>query len=128
MYLLSKTMSALDLQSEPDGGNTGSKQERWRPMGKTEFFPSLQPTDQALPFPAFFETQVKAEWNRPLANKRCPTHIKRLYSLSSYANEFFQVPVIDAPVAALQTGGLLAEDGHGYLKDPVDKKADFALR
>lgn len=128
IYLLSKTMSALDLQSQPDGENPEEKQGKWRPKGKNEFFSIPQPTEQALPFPASFETQIKAEWNKPLANKRCPTYIKRLYSLSPYVNEFLQVPVIDAPVAALQTGGLLAEEGHGSLKDPVDKKADFALR
>lgn len=65
---------------------------------------------------------------RPLANRRCPGPIRHLYAISSYANEFFQVPVIDAPVAALQTGGLLAGDGHGSIKDPVDRKADFTFK
>lgn len=39
-----------------------------------------------------------------------------------------QVPLVDAPVAALQSAGLLAEDGHGNLKDSLDCKADFALK
>lgn len=30
---------------------------------------------------------------------------------------------MDAPVAALQTVGLVSEDGHGNIKDNLDKKA-----
>lgn len=76
-YLVSKTISALDLQTseEEEVNPKGSKQ---KPIGKVEFFPSLSPREQVFPFPAFFEKQLKAEWARSLANRRVPTFLKKI--------------------------------------------------
>lgn len=35
---------------------------------------------------------------------------------------------MDAPVAALQSAGLLLEDGHGNIRNNLDRRAEFALK
>lgn len=63
-----------------------------------------------------------------LANRHVPGFIKKLYAISSYTSEFLQVPLADAPVAALQSAGLLSEDGHGSSKGKLNRGAEFALK
>lgn len=38
------------------------------------------------------------------------------------------MPLVDAPVLAMQSPGLLSEDGQGTIRDPWDKKLEIALR
>lgn len=35
---------------------------------------------------------------------------------------------MDAPVVPLQSAGLFAEDGHGTIRDNLDKRAEFTLK
>lgn len=58
-YLLSKTISALDLQSSPEGGGqaSGVSEKKNCPKGKVEFFPpSTEPIEKAFPFPKDFQS------------------------------------------------------------------------
>lgn len=71
---------------------------------------------------------MRAEWEKPLANKQSPGFIKKPYTLPSFTNEFLQVPLVDALIAALPSLGLLSEDGQGSIRDNLDKKAEFALK
>lgn len=56
-----------------------------------------------------------------------PASVKKLYALPDFTDQFLQVPLVDAPITALQTGGLLSEDGEGSIRDSLDKCTDFAL-
>ena len=80
------------------------------------------------PLPQSFADKVRAEWHCPLANKQSPAVFKRNYILLDPAEGMFQTPKVDGPVAGLQSSGLLTQDGEGTIRDPIDKKADVALR
>lgn len=85
-------------------------------------------TEKVFPFLIFFKQQLKAEWAKPTANKQFPTFVRKLYELPSFVNYMLQVPLVDAPVVALQGLGLLSEDGQGAVRDNLDKRIDTALR
>lgn len=76
----------------------------------------------------FFEHQLKAECVKPITNKPFPSFVKKLYEFPSLANEMLQVPLVDAPVAAPQSPGLLSEDGQGSVKDDLVLRNDPPLR
>lgn len=47
---------------------------------------------------------------------------RQLYALPSYASEFLQVPLVDAPVTAFQSPGVLSENGQGSIRDSLNKR------
>lgn len=81
-----------------------------------------------FPFPIFFEHQLRTEWAKPAANLQSPTLVKKLYNLPDFTNKMLQVPLVDAPVLAIQLMGLLSEDGQGSIWDLWDKVIEIALR
>lgn len=71
---------------------------------------------------------MRAEWESPATTRRTPPSIKRLYSLPKFTNDFLKAPLIDAPVLAIQSTGLVSQDGRGTLKDSWDRRMDQDLR
>lgn len=61
-------------------------------------------------------------------SQQCPQPVNKLYNLPNFANNMLQVPLVDAPILAIQSLGLLSEDGQRSIKDPWDKRIDTALR
>lgn len=96
--------------------------------GSGEFFPFQASNPKVFPFPIFFRCQPKAEWNKPASNKQYPTSVRCLYNLPNSTNDFLAVPLVDATVLALQSSGLLAEDGQGSIRDAWDKRIEITLR
>uniref|UniRef100_A0ACB8G8A6 Uncharacterized protein n=1 Tax=Sphaerodactylus townsendi TaxID=933632 RepID=A0ACB8G8A6_9SAUR len=127
-YLLSKCLSALhlkDISGEGKGKEkSGTKSTH---AGNQKPFPGTPPTEEVFPFPEFFENQIMAEWEKPAANRRVPEFLKKLYALPAYA-DYLQVPVIDAPIAALQSSGLVSGDGEGKIRDRIDRRVDQLSR
>lgn len=97
-------------------------------IGDAEFFPPDTVIEKVFPFPEYFERQLTSEWDQPDTNTQFPHFVKKLYALPNYANELLQVPPVDGPVVALQSKGLLSEDGHGTIWDAVEKKAEATLK
>lgn len=82
------------------------------------FFPKgTLSSEKVFPFPIFFEKQPKGEWKKLANSRQCPQPVKKLYNLLPFANEMQQTPLVDAPVLAIQSSGLLSEDGHGSIRD-----------
>lgn len=122
-------MWALDLKGPlPKETPKASDNPRNIIKGNGEFFPFQASNPKTFPFLIFFERQLKAEWLCPATSKQSPSSMKRLYNLPDFANELLAVPLVDAPVLALQSTGLLSEDGQGSLRDSWDKKIEIALR
>lgn len=71
---------------------------------------------------------MRAEWAKPTANRQCSQLYKKLYNLPSFANEILQVPLVGTRVLAIQSSGLLSEDGQGSVKDVWDRHMDGSLR
>lgn len=71
---------------------------------------------------------MRAEWAKPAANRQCSQDVKKLYNLPPFVSEILQVPLVDAPVLAIQSSGLLSEDSQGNIKDAWDRRVDTALR
>lgn len=71
---------------------------------------------------------MRAEWEFPATTRRTPPSIKRLYSLPKFTNDFLTAPLIDAPVLAIQSPGLVSQDGRGTLKDTWDRKMEQDLQ
>lgn len=101
---------------------------RNKTTGGGEFFPKGVLQDKVFPFPIFFQKQLKAEWSKPASNRQSPPMVKKLYKLPTFANEMLRVPLVDTPIMALQSYGLLSEDGQGYIRDQWDRKIDTGLR
>lgn len=117
--LLCKCLSALDLKGpppgeEPQGSDTHPENKTW---GSREFFSHQSSTAKVFPFPIFFERQPKAEGEKPASNRQSPITLKRLYNLPDFASDILRVPLVDALVLALQSSGLLSEDGQGSVRD-----------
>lgn len=129
-FLLTKTLSALEIQDASQGEDSrpSMTNPRNKTKGSKEFLPTQSVSPKVFPFPEFFERQIKAEWQKPSANKQFPSLAKKLYDLPPFANEMLQVPLVDAPVVDLQSPGLLSEDGQGSVRDNLDKRVDTALR
>uniref|UniRef100_A0ACB8FVY1 Uncharacterized protein n=1 Tax=Sphaerodactylus townsendi TaxID=933632 RepID=A0ACB8FVY1_9SAUR len=121
-YLLAKAVAALHLGEAQSG--EGSSKSTSLHKGDGEFFPSNPNAKKVFPFPEYFETQVINQWEKPAANKRCPNFLRKLYDLPVYANNILQVPIIDGPVAALQSSGLVSKDGRGQIKDFQDRRSE----
>ena len=98
------------------------------PQGDEKFFPPETPNQKLYPLPQFFANKIKAEWKSPLNPKQLPSIMKKNYTLLDPGESMFKTPKVDAAVTALQTSGFLTQDGEGSIRDPVDKKADTALR
>uniref|UniRef100_A0ACB8FK42 Uncharacterized protein n=1 Tax=Sphaerodactylus townsendi TaxID=933632 RepID=A0ACB8FK42_9SAUR len=109
-YLLSKAVSALHLGEAKSGEGTSKRKSTSLHKGDGKYFPSKAHLKKVFPFPEYFETQVTNEWDKPTANRRCPNFLRKLYALPSYANDILQVPIIDGPVAALQSTGAVSKD------------------
>lgn len=118
-------MSALDLNDPPSGEGVKVQSKN---QGNKEFFPRCVHTDKVFLFPEFFGSQLRAEWSKPASNKQFSPFFKKLYDLPPSASELLQVPLVDAPVVALQSSGLLAEDGQGCVRDHWDKRMEAALQ
>lgn len=76
----------------------------------------------------FFERQLKVKWHKPTMSRQSSQIVKKLYNLPAFTNEMLQVPLMDTPILALQSSGLLAEDGQELLRDTQDRRIDTALR
>lgn len=103
--LLTKCLSSLDLKDK-----------------------TRSSSGKVFPFPIFFEQQLRAEWETPAMYKRPPAKVRKLYSLPKFTEDFLKVPPVDAPILAIQSSGLLTQDGQGSLRDSWDKKIDLDLR
>uniref|UniRef100_A0ACB8FNX0 Uncharacterized protein n=1 Tax=Sphaerodactylus townsendi TaxID=933632 RepID=A0ACB8FNX0_9SAUR len=123
-YLLSKAVAALHLGEAQSGEGSSKRKATSLHKGDGEFFPSNPNAKKVFPFPEYFETQVINQWEKPAANKRCPNFLRKLYDLPAYANNILQVPIIDGPVAALQSSGLVSKDGRGQIKDFQDRRSE----
>lgn len=62
-----------------------------------------------------------------MTNKQFSHLVKKLYVVPCYVNEILQIPLVDMPVTALQSFGLLSEDGQGMVYDLLDRKAEMAF-
>uniref|UniRef100_A0ACB8G340 Uncharacterized protein n=1 Tax=Sphaerodactylus townsendi TaxID=933632 RepID=A0ACB8G340_9SAUR len=127
-YLLSKAVSALHLGEAKSGEGKSKRKSTSLHKGDGKYFPSDAHSKKVFPFPEYFETQVTNEWDKPAANRRCPNFLRKLYALPAYANDILQVPIIDGPVAALQSTGAVSKDGRGQIKDLQDRRADQLCR
>lgn len=87
----------------------------------------MQQHRKGVPFPKFFKRHLNPEWAKPASNKQFSPFFKKLYELPTFASEMLQVPLVDAPVLTLQSTGLLAEDGQGYMHNHWDKRLEAAL-
>lgn len=128
--LLCKSLSALDLKDSSTGKDDKDadhhpKNKAW---GSRNYFPKDMPSEKVCPFLVFFERQMRAEWIKTTANRQCSQLHKKLYNLPPFAHEILQVPLVDAPVLAIQSSGLLSEDGQGFVKDVWDCRMDTTLR
>lgn len=114
-----QSLSALDLQDTPTGekGQAPGSNPKNQAEGDREFPPRFSAMEKVFPFPQFFKHQLKAEWAKPMANRQFSSTIKKLYTLPSFAIEMLQVPLEDAPIVALQSSGLLSEDGQVSFHD-----------
>uniref|UniRef100_A0ACB8EKJ0 Uncharacterized protein n=1 Tax=Sphaerodactylus townsendi TaxID=933632 RepID=A0ACB8EKJ0_9SAUR len=123
-YLLSKSVAALHLGEAKSSEGSSKRKSTSLHKGDGEFFPPHPDSKRIFPFPEYFETQVTNQWDKPAANNRCPNYLRKLYDLPAYANNILQVPIIDGPVAALQSSGLVSKDGRGQIKDMQDRRSD----
>lgn len=128
-YLLTKTLSTLDLDEYPSADDKSGTQVNPKNIhqGNRESFPHGNKTEEMFPFPEYFEQQLKNEWVKPASNMQFSPFFKKLYELPQFASKLLQVPLMDAPVAALQFSDLLSEDGQEYVRDHWDKWLEAAL-
>lgn len=148
--LLVKCLSALDLKAKPTGGDpatstSGTPVQTPGPSGtgpsgtlthhphntlwgSGDYFPKRKTPQKSFPFPIFFEEQLRMEWENPATTRRPPQSVKRLYSLPKFTDDFLKAPLVDAPVLAIQSPGLVSQDGKGTLKDAGDRKIEQDLR
>lgn len=102
----------------------GETSQRDQVSGLEEFFPSTSASG-IIPFPTFFENHIKGQWNRSVTSKTTTSSLfHKLYPLSKTAVDLLQVPPVDAEVTAIQTSGVVSQDGHGSIRDSWDCKAD----
>lgn len=129
-YLLSKSLTALDLRGNPEAEEQTPTVpgQRHRAKGNQVYLPISKTREKVFPLPQYFERLLKAEWSKPMAERKFPGFLKKLYALPSFTNDFLQVPLVDAPVIALHSSSLISVDGQGSIRDRLDRKADSALR
>uniref|UniRef100_A0ACB8FHR6 Uncharacterized protein n=1 Tax=Sphaerodactylus townsendi TaxID=933632 RepID=A0ACB8FHR6_9SAUR len=126
-YLLSKAIMTLGLSEEHDC-STDEKELKFKPKGPKEFFPRSTCTDKVSPFLEYFDTTVRVEWQNLMADKQPPVFTKKLYCLNKQAMEMLESPLVDVPVVALQSSDLFSVDGRGNVRDPLDRKVEFATK
>ena len=117
-FMLSRALATLALHQSD---KTQDPKSCVLPKGHEEFFPSSTPQQTRFPMPQFFADKIRAEWKSPLGYKQSSSLVKNNYRLMDPSEEMLQIPKIDAPIAALQSHGLVTQDGDGTLKDPMDK-------
>lgn len=83
---------------------------------------------KVFPFPVFFEQQLQAEWESPAMTRRPLAMVRKLYLLPKFMDDFLKVPLVDAPILAILSTGLLTEDGQGSIRNTWDKKIDQDLK
>ncbi|KAL8169593.1 UNVERIFIED_CONTAM: hypothetical protein K2H54_053345 [Gekko kuhli] len=106
----------------------------WTPIGEIIDWPSSldSPTAQTgeglEDLTDFFEDAMKAEWALLGRGNSLPSIAKKFYTLPEDTIEDLKVPLVDAPVVALQSGAVLLKDEENALNDSVDKKNKMALK
>lgn len=106
------------------GTYTHLKNTLW---GSRDYFQKRSSPEKVFPFPTFFEQQLRAEWESPPITRRPPATIRKLYSLPKFTEDFLKVPIVDTPILAMQSSGLLSEDGQGSIRDSWDKRIEQDL-
>lgn len=69
-----------------------------------------------FPFPEYFDNIIKVEWAHPGGGNLVLFLVKRLYALPEEAMEDLKVPLVGAPLLALDSGAVLPEYGENALK------------